>query len=530
MSTSSEIATSAAPAIPPKPAARRPLLPRALRNVLANWCGYFFSILITFFVSPFVVHHLGDSAYGIWILLVSLTGYLGLLDLGVRGAVTRYVAKFHAQSNHKESGQIASAALSVFLLTGAVAVSIAIGAALFAPSVFHIPEQYRQITRAVFPLTGFTVAISLIGGVFGGILAALQRFDLLNTIEVTNSSVRSLVIVLVLRGGKGIVALAAIQLAFAATSALANYWTSHWLYPELRVHFGKADRERLRMIFSFSFYSFLLQITTYLILYTDAVVIGAFLPVSLVTFFSIAGNLAYYTRSLISGISQTMTPMASSLEASGKHTELQLATLNSARYATALAMPIAVTFLLRGSHFIGLWMGSEYAELSGEVLQVLTLTLIFTGATSVAWAVIFGLGRHKALVPVSVAEGLINLLLSILLVQKLGIVGVAWGTAIPNLCTSLFFWPWYVRRTLGIPKHTFILNGWFLPAVAVLPFAACSYAMERWWPAGNMLQFFLQVAAALPAAILGFWFICVKPADRKTYLNVFVQRMHALLA
>jgi O-antigen/teichoic acid export membrane protein len=53
-------------------------------------------------------------------LLVSLVGYLGLLDLGVRGAVTRYVARFHRVGQHESAGRLASTALAVFSVAGAL--------------------------------------------------------------------------------------------------------------------------------------------------------------------------------------------------------------------------------------------------------------------------------------------------------------------------------------------------------------------------------------------------------------------------
>ncbi len=44
--------------------------------------------MVAFFLTPFVVNSLGSTAYGIWVLLMSLTGYYGLLDLGVSAALT----------------------------------------------------------------------------------------------------------------------------------------------------------------------------------------------------------------------------------------------------------------------------------------------------------------------------------------------------------------------------------------------------------------------------------------------------------
>lgn len=502
--------------------------PGAIRNVISNWGGYVFSMLIAFFLSPFVVHHLGDSGYGIWVLLISLTGYLGLLDLGVRSAVTRYLAKFHSEGNHEEAGRTASSALQIFTGAGILAVLISTGVAWFALDYFHIPPAYQTTAKIVLPLAGLSVAVSLIGGVFGGILAGLHRFDLVNAIQIGGSGLRAAATVVALKIGGGLATLALIQLIFALVSIAASYWLSFRLYPQLHLRWTRFDSGSLRMIFSFSFYAFVLQITSYLILYSDSVVIAAFLPVAFVTFFSIAGNLIQNARALISGISQTMTPLASRLEAEGNLQELQRVTLKGACYSTTLILPVTLTFLIRGKTFIGLWMGAEYAEPSGQVLWALSLTLIPAGL-QVVWAVLFGIGKHKALVPVSLIEGFLNLGLSILLVQKMGIVGVAWGTTLPNLLSALIFWPWYVKRSLKIPIRQFGMVTGLKPAIAVLPFALASYLIEKWRPTSLLSIFFLQVGMILPLAFAGFWYMCVTPEERQNYQRLIGAKLRMLL-
>ena len=88
--------------------------PGVVRNVLSNWGSYAVAMGVNFFLSPYVVRHLGNTVYGVWTLILSLTGYLGLLDLGVRGAVTRYIARFHTQADHHKAGNVASSAMIIF--------------------------------------------------------------------------------------------------------------------------------------------------------------------------------------------------------------------------------------------------------------------------------------------------------------------------------------------------------------------------------------------------------------------------------
>jgi len=512
---------------PASAAKHSPTASRTIRNVIANWGGFAFSILVTFFLSPFVVRHLGNGAYGVWVLIGSLTGYLGLLDMGVRGAVTRYVAKFHAQADHQQANETASSAMMIFSSAGMLAILISAALGALALTRLHIPEGFQEQARVVLLIAGVTVAVSLVGGVYGGILVALQRFDLVNAIEIITSGLRALVIVFALRRGAGITALALVQLGGGLLSALSNVALVAKLYPELRIRPNRANRQHLKMIFSFSVYSFLLQIFSYLILYTDSVVIAAFLPINFVTFFAIAGNLITYARGLTRGISSTVTPLASRLEAAGDFAGLRRTALTSACYSTSLMMPIGLTFLLRGSSFISLWMGPEYASLSGGVLWILAWMAIFSAGPGAGWAVVQGIGKHQPLVPVYLIEALANLAMSIALVRTMGIFGVAWGSTIPNLIACFLFWPWYMRRILQIPVRQYVMSTWGTPLLAMFPFALGTYLFERMFPATKLSVFFTQVAATLPLALIGFWYVCVPREERQARYEQFKQAMFA---
>jgi O-antigen/teichoic acid export membrane protein len=312
---------------------------------------------------------------------------------------------------------------------------------------------------------------------------------------------------------------------------LANVGLTRRLYPELRIHFSRADWAGVKLIFSFSLFSFLLHVSGSLIYASDAVVIGFYLPVTAVTFYVIGGNLVEYTRTVVGGISGTMTPLASSTEALKNHERLQEIVLFSSRAGSMVVLPIALTFILRGSSFIGLWMGSRYADLSGSVLRILSFTLIFWAANSVTAGSLLGLSKHKPIVPMLLSEGICNLALSILWVRgSLGILGVAWGTLVPSLVSSLIFWPWYIRRSIGIEPAKYAISAWVRPAIGVLPFALATQAIEHYWPATNLIVFFVQVALVLPIALVGYWLVCLDRPQRQEYSQVFVRSMDRVFA
>src|SRR5262249_50189225 len=155
----------------------------------------------------------------------------------------------------------------IFTGAGTLAILISLAVAFFGLDYFHIPAEYRTTARIVLPITGLSVGISLTGGVFGGVLAGLHRFDLVNIIQITGNALRAAATVIALKVGGGLATLAIIQLAFSLTSVIATIWLSFRLYPQLHLRWTRIDPASMRMIFSFSFYAFVLQITAYLILY-----------------------------------------------------------------------------------------------------------------------------------------------------------------------------------------------------------------------------------------------------------------------
>lgn len=501
---------------------------RAVMNVVANWGAFAISAVVSFLLSPYVVHSLGNDAYGIWVLISSLVGYLGLLDLGVRGAVTKFVATHHAAANHAAASRIASAAFVVFGLAGIVAIVVSALIARFGLGLFEVSPEYADVAGPVLVLGGVTIAITIVGGVFGGIVVARQRFDLVNSSAVAITFLRAIAVVITLEAGGGLFELAVVQLGVSVLQSLVSILLSRYVYPELHVRPTRFASVDLRIILSFGLYSTLLNLASTLVLYSDTLIIGAYLPVALITFYAIATNLIDYTRNLVSGISTTITPLTSALAGAQEMGRVTEAMITGGRYATLVCLPIAITFLLRGHSFIGLWMGPEYAGPAGDVLVVLTLGLLSSSPLQICTATMIGINRHAKMVPAFLAEAVVNVVLSIALIPHYGILGVALGTLVPRLAIALGFGPWYARRVVGVRISSFLGRTLLRPALSMIPFALASWLIERGWPASNLLEFFSQVALAMPAALVGVWFVFFSEEERRDYSRTLRQRLGAV--
>ena len=168
------------------------------RNVLANWLGMCANMAAGLFLSPFILHRLGDVAYGIWILAVSMVSYLNFLDLGMQNSVLRFVSKGHTTGDHEGASAALSAALWVRLQIGALVLLISWSLAWLFPHLFKVPVEMVGDARKVIMLIGVTTAINMSIGVMGSIISALNRYDLQNVINLAISAVRVTGVVLVL--------------------------------------------------------------------------------------------------------------------------------------------------------------------------------------------------------------------------------------------------------------------------------------------------------------------------------------------
>ena len=476
-------------------------MPRARRiaqNVLSNWLALAITTVVGFFLSPFVVHYLGNLTYGVWVIVMSLVAYMNLLDLGLRGAVTRFVSKGTAQDDHEESSRVVSGALWIRLWISLAVIGAGVIFSVALNHIFKIPVELQQSARIAVLVTAVTVALNLWCGVFGGVLVALHRYDLTSSVSILQTCARAAGIIFLLRSGHGILALALWDLCTSVLANAATIFLCFRVYPRLKVVFTRPDRVTLNKIWSYSFYAFLVNVAIQVVYYTDNLVVGVFLSPAAVTLYAIGGLLISYSRQIVSSMTTTFPPLASTFEAEGKFQNLRGLLIHGTRAALIVSLPIEAALFFRGHTFIRLWMGDQYAQPSGTVMQILLISVVLGSANTTSAGIVYGMEKHKRIAFWAIGEAVANLVLSVILVQKIGIYGVAWGTAIPSIIIELLLWPGYVSRLVDIPVRTYLWQTWARTGLAIVPFALGCVLAERYWPARNLFVFFLQIAALLP--------------------------------
>jgi O-antigen/teichoic acid export membrane protein len=480
-----------------------------MTGIGANWMALALSVIVAFFLSPFVVHHLGNLAYGVWVLANSSIAYMALLDLGMRGAVTHFVAKHQARGEHLESSRAVSVALAFRILIGLIVIVGSFILAAFANRIFRMPSIMWTAARWAIVISGFNLSFSLVVGVFAGVLTALQRFKLTSGVTIAQTLLNAAGTVWVLNRGYGIVPLAILQVAVAVVTGIATIMICRRVYPDLSLGFRFLDRTVLPHLWQYSFYLFVIACTSQVIYYADNLVVGVFLSAEAVTLYAIGGRFIEYLGQLGATFAQTFMPVATNLAAQNRQDQLRRLLIQGTRAALFVSLPIGWVLFFRSSTFIGLWMGQQYAQPSGRVLQILLLSTLPLAGNRVGGNIVFGLGKHKPFALWQSCEAVANLTLSVFLVRKIGINGVAWGTVLPSLVSQMVLWPRYLSKLLDLTVWRYFRECWIRPALASGPFCVACIWSDHFWRATSLVHFILQIAAALPLIPLGiilfFW-------------------------
>src|ERR1044071_6577994 len=127
---------------------------RIFRNVCSNWASYLTTAVAGFILTPFILHSLGNTGYGLWTLILSLTGYFGLLDLGIRSSVGRFVGRHVALNDEENVNRTVSSAFAILGSGGTLALLGTAIVAQFFFGAFHVEPQYDSAGRAALLITG----------------------------------------------------------------------------------------------------------------------------------------------------------------------------------------------------------------------------------------------------------------------------------------------------------------------------------------------------------------------------------------
>jgi O-antigen/teichoic acid export membrane protein len=440
---------------------------RIFLNIFSNWANLLILIGVKFFLTPFFIHKLGDEEYGVWILILSFIGYMEVLNLGLNTAIVRYLSKYFAVKDYKRMNEIFNTSFFLFSMIAVLIVILVFVLAFFVSDLFDFGG--KMIYKIIFIIVGINFAFQFIGYALTAVLSAKQKYLEINIFGTSSFLISTVLIVIALMMGYKLFAVALIQIFsnFVRGTLVSLY--SLKISPELKLNFKDIKRDAFKNLFSYNFYNLLINISTKINLSASIIIIGKFLSAEAITFYSIPNSLISYLHTLIMQMQMVLVPRFSSLEAQNKNEQIQKNLLILVRYTLILAIPIVYVFIFYGDSFIRLWLSDKYADLSGKILIILAIGKIFHISQLPTETALKGIGKLKSLSFLRITESVSALILSIILVRKYELIGIAYANAIPMVFFNLLIVPVYTCSLLKISIAKYYLKYIFKNVLAILP-------------------------------------------------------------
>jgi len=412
---------------------------RITRNTFYNAIARVLGMLISFFLTPYILSHLGVEYFGIWSIVWVLTGYLGLLDLGLGTSFVRYTSLYYARGEKENLRKMMNSGLFFYMVVNTFLLAAVL---IFSKPIIHffnLPAEFKEKAALAMLLGVVSLGLSNLFNVFNSILYGLQRLDLSFKIGVLVSIPLVIGTIFVLESGYGLIGLMYNYIFASLFLLLAGGIATYWILGEIwKIGLIYIRVSMLKKLFRFGLTLQLSQLSQMVSFHYDKMLISHFLGVAQVTYYEIGSKLTLMMRSLPAFMTSAITPAASEMEIKRGLDKVWELYSRGTKYLLIAGIPLFLFITLEAREVIFIWIGKDY-QLSTNVVRILSLGFFLNFICSMASSVTWGIGKVDLELKRGFLTIALNLILSLVLIMKFGFIGAAIGTSFSLLIGSLYF-------------------------------------------------------------------------------------------
>jgi O-antigen/teichoic acid export membrane protein len=440
---------------------------RVIKNTSYNIVGRFWSIVVTIFLMPYIVSHIGLERFAVWSFVGTITGYFSLFDFGIGTSFIKYIAEFYANKEYEKINQVVNTGFFFYFVF--FTLIFILGYYLINPliGIFRIPEYLHGEAFFVFLIGIALFVVSNTFSPFSSLQLGLQRMDISNKIAIVISFFNIAGTIIVIEKGFGLTGLMINNAMLFCTTSIINVIVSFRILPELRFGPRFFDILMFKKMFGFGWNIQIARISSFVTSQTDKILITVFLSLGLVTFYQLGGSVVYYAIMLPGLLVSALMPAFSEIEARGERTKLVESYLRSSQYVAFLTIPFFIFIFFAADHIMFAWMGTGY-EKSVLIIRILSAAWLVNTIAQVAASTCVAIGRPNLMAAGSVIIVVCNIVFGIFFVKLWGFYGIAWGTLLAVNAGTLYFMV-RLHKVMSVPIAKFVLA-----TVPFLPVSICA--------------------------------------------------------
>ena len=421
------------------------------RNTFTNYLRTILRLCSGVVLFRLTFQHLSREQFGFYSLLWSLFGYTILLDFGLGFTAQKVVAERTADGRIAELNHLICTIFWTFAFLGAVMLA---GFSVVQPWFLgwtHVSAANREALGLGYTIFFTAMALAFPLGIFPEMLRGLQRIDLANWVAISSLVINLCLMIWGLLAGWSFPWIVFISVATTVAPNFVALLLVFQRIPGFSLHPKHFRFAAIQGVLSFSIVAYLITFTNLIMARTDQAVISFGIGVGFVALYQ-AGYKAAEMFGLFSvQMQDALSPAAAQMNVRKDEAGLRDLLVKSTQLTLFLTTPLYALCAAYLEPVIQILTGLKAVDPStfwvGQALLLATFSSLITSSCSKR--ILMMCGWERKLLKMSLADAGINLVASIILVRRYGVLGVALGTMVP---TILLGWCWLVPLTARFLK------------------------------------------------------------------------------
>ena len=437
------------------------------------------STVISLVYTPIMIQRLGDSEFGVYQTVLPIISYLNMLTFGLGSAYIRYYSRSKADDDRKAMAKLNGMFLVTYMVLGALVLAIGFLLANHGDIIFgkKLTEAEIALGEKLLRIMTVNAALTFPISVFESHVTIHEQYIFQKVVALGRQVLNPLIMIPLLILGYRSVTLTVMSLAFTVLSGILN--VSFCLVKlKMCFSFRRYDFGLMREMVGFTAFVFIGIVVDNVNWSIDRLLLAWIHGTTAVTIYTVAGQLNVYYQSFATAISNLLIPRVNRIVAENRPIrELDRLFIRVGRLQFILLGCIFWGFVAVGRSFVVLWGGDDKFAIDYAVTLVLFGATLWANIQMLGYDILRAKNMHKFSSLVSLAIAVGNIVVSIPLCMKWGVLGAAIGTALATGVGMLVL-NRYFRRQVGLDISRFWLRiRHLVPAMVVPGLAAVASAM-----------------------------------------------------
>jgi len=407
------------------------------KSIAYNTLGKIVAVSTNLAIFPYLMSKVDKELYGISVIVLTFSGWLGILDIGVGSAVMKYVSEFNAGKKYDKLEKIFNTSLSFYTAIGVVIGFLLLILSFIYHKIFNVNPDYIIQGKQLIYISALAAFFKWPLIPFYSAICGLNRFDIVNKVDILSNITRLVLVYLVFMFTSSFVFYVLISQVFLVLYQISYIFILKKKFSHIKINMFYFDKETFRFIMKFSSYIFIGLLCGIFIFQTDNFLIGIYISAGGVTVYYAASRIQEAIRSVNGLLGAPFIAAFSELQGREEYEKQNRYLFKYTKLETALFIPIVLIMFVYSKQFIVNWLGEDFLS-AVPVLKILLLWWFFNGMMLMLQTLIISKGQTDVFLYPNIINAVSNLILSIILVRYLGITGVAIGTTVPMVITTCF--------------------------------------------------------------------------------------------